>query len=241
MFEPTRPRKVAIMYTDKRSVAMPPISLHASSEPTVVFDGGTPDGCDGLFANANFSWLAAASSFTLDKAIRFNGMAWWGGYGDAGIPDADDDFVLDILALEGGHPGRLVHTIQLGSGRRTATGGAIGSQQLPEYRYGAQFEDIGLEAGSYWASLSDRYAGTGNWFWETTAGGQAPHGSAVYNLEASGWEMAERGGRGCGLAFQLSLAGQIGEPSRLALLGLALAGLASGRGLRPGAAWPRLW
>lgn len=219
------------MNADKPSAAQSPISLPASSERTVVFDGGMPDGRDGLFANANFSWVAAATSFTLDSAVRFDGIAWWGGYGYADMPDGDDDFILDIVTLEQGRPGSLIHTIRLGSGGRTATGNAIGSLQLPEYRYSAQFDDTGLEAGSYWISLSNRYSGMGNWFWETTSGGQQRHGSAAYNLEEARWDAAERGCKIYDLAFQLTRSGQLGEPSGLALLGLVLAGLASGRRL----------
>jgi hypothetical protein len=215
------------MSTKNRSSAYAPPNMDESSYASVVFDGGIPSGDDGLFANSNFMWLAAASKFALASRSIFNGMSWWGGYAFTGIAGAEDDFTLDIFDVVNGLPGSRVHSVRLGGGNRLGTGKRIGGLQIPEYHYSANFADISLEAGTYFTSLSNRYAGTGIWFWETTVSGQQMHGSASYNLDELRWELADRGNRIIGLAFQLTYSRPVTEASRIALLGLALARLMS--------------
>jgi len=209
--------------------------LHAS----IVFDGGTPDGEDGLYANANFIFSAAATKFSLASSLSFDRLSWWGGYAYGGAPDADDDFSFELYKGDDDLPGELLASFSLGPGNRSATGGTVVGF-LPEYSYSAGLSLTTLAAGSYFASLSNSYFGSDNWFWETTGGG-SQQGSASHDIDfgwlpSTYWDDATGDDLPVlGLAFQLELEGgvtgplasnRLPEPGSFALLALALAGLA---------------
>ncbi|MBI2276152.1 MAG: PEP-CTERM sorting domain-containing protein [Dechloromonas sp.] len=219
------------------AAALCAVALSAPLQASIVFDGGTPDGEDGLYANAGYVFSAAATKFSLASGLSFDRLSWWGGYAYGGAPDADDDFSFDLYKGDDGLPGELLASFSLGAGNRSATGGTV-IGFLPEYRYSAGLSLTSLAAGSYFASLSNHYLGSDNWFWETTGGGSqqssASHDIDFGWLPSTYWD-ATNGDElpVLGLAFRLDLDGaasalasnRVPEPGSLALL--ALAGLAA--------------
>jgi len=155
-------------------------------------------------------------------------MDWVGGYvnlpGPHINPDATDSFTLNIFTDSAGLPGTLVSSIGLGAANRSATGQMLG--QASEYSYSAAFSPVALSSGEYFFALTNNYAGTGSWGWESTANGPLLGGASEQTLGGAWTSFPTEN-----LAFDLTTASVVPIPGSVWLLisGLCLL-LACGRG-----------
>ena len=190
------------------------------TDTDVVHDGGAPANEAGYDV---FDDFRSADDFALDAPLAFDALRFWALL-PGGAPHAPDVF-WRILADAGGLPGALVaegHAPAVATRRAPLGATGFDSWQL-DVPLGART----LGPGAYWLALHDGAPGavTGSsMIWERTLGGRGDD-FAVEFLPLG----ETTGGWSGNLAFQLRRTTAVPEPSALALLAGALAGLAAAR------------
>lgn len=164
-----RTRNIALMAV---LLTVAPLAANAA---TVVYDGGAPNQRNSMASTA--TGFQTAQLIRLSSPLTWNGINWWGLYGDgSGGVGVTDAFTLSIFQSSSGSPGTLLESISLSS-TRTATGqNEFGT--VPEFQYSASIGPQSLAAGSYWIELTNVAT---SWGIETTSGGQFLYAKQDYN------------------------------------------------------------
>jgi len=195
---------------------------------TVIIDQPVDGSLPGIYSD--FEGQRVADDFTLTQRTRLDSVAWAGFYG-AGVTIATPvAFVFQLFNDDGAVLGVPVDpffeavtasadAVEIGT---TTHAGA----STPLYAYFASLPTLILEAGDYWLRIAEAdsrtpHIGANQWLWAR---------STVSSLEvhATGIAWTQRSGNPA-LILNGSPLSAVPEPSSIALLGVALAGLSARR------------
>lgn len=207
----------------------PHVSSHAVvvvfPEVEVVYDNEITSVNNGRVNDPSFpSFLIHADDFHIDEAVTINRFDWWGAYKGFAPADGSDDFTLRLHRIDGGVAQvEPFATFELENvSRNVEPSVLLGGRTV--FAYGADFDDVDLEAGGYLVSIMNNPDGSARWMWADRD--SSPGTSYIQSREDGAWR--EFSGNGVA-EFAFSVSHVVPEPSLLGSLAVGLALFSSRR------------
>lgn len=151
-----------------------------AGEPVITSHVQAADGLNGYFSDADPGQVLA-DDFMFPRATRLLGLRWWGSYGFGPAP-ASDQFTLRLRADNGGLPGAVLSSVQVGNGvRRLATGRTL-TAGVAEYVYETALPaPFDAQPGvRYWLELfNDTTGEAADWGWSQAVQGNTDFASSL--------------------------------------------------------------
>lgn len=190
----------------------------AGARADIIYNGGAPDQWGGYLADTATPYSEAAEAFMLNAGLyTIDEVHWWGICTVGKCPASN--LTLSFYSDDNGLPGTPIASYPVGNANQTADGHTVSHGLYAEYAYSAPTPGLMLSGEVlYWLGLSNTTGGA-KWAWETRneVGGHAQRHLGNWIMEPGD------------LAFYLTGAIVIPEPTSLALLGSGLFGSAVAR------------